>query len=113
MPPAPAGGVGEIIEEDQRGEKVAVQKVDRVEIPEMAAIIRGIVREEIEWQDEPYWGTQVPARCEDVNLSRFDLDKFYTQQQIDDYVDELRRERLKHLHSFNGLNPEIINAFKL
>lgn len=107
------GGVGEILRTNERGEKVAAQKVDRVEIPEIAAIIRGIVREEIEWQEEPHWGTEALVACDDVNLSRFDLSKFYTQAQIDGYVEGLRRERLEHLHSFNGLNPEIINAFKL
>lgn len=107
------GGVGEILSTNDRGEKLAVQKVDRVEIPEIAAIIRGIVREEIEWQEEPHWGTEAPVACDDVNLSRFDLSEFYTQAQIDGYVEQLRRERLDHLHSFNGLNPEIINAFKL
>ncbi len=107
------GGVGEIIETNDRGEKVEVQTVDRVEIPEMAAIIRGIVREEIEWEDEPHWGTQVPAVCEGVDLSRFETSKYYTQEQIDAYVEELRRERLDHLHSFNGLHPDILNAFNL
>jgi len=107
------GGLGEIIETNDRGEKVEVQKVVRVEIPEIAAIIRGIVREEIQWEDEPYWGTQVPKRCEGVNLNHFDLRKYYNQAQIDAYVDGLRRERLEHLHSFDGLHPDILDVFKL
>jgi len=107
------GGVGEIIETNDRGEKVEVQKVDRVEIPEMAAIIRGVVREEIEWEDEPHWGTQMPVACDGVDISRFDVSKYYTQEQIDAYVEELRRERLDHLHSFDELNPEVVNALNL
>ena len=75
--------------------------------------IRGIVREEIQWQDEPYWGTQVPKRCEGVNLNHFDLRKYYNQAQIAAYVDALRRERIEHLDRFEDLNPNIVNAFKL
>ena len=79
----------------------------------MAAIIRGVVREEIEWEDEPHWGTQMPVACDGVDISRFDVSKYYTQEQIDAYVEELRRERLDHLHSFDELNPEVVNALNL
>ncbi|GAH60980.1 unnamed protein product [marine sediment metagenome] len=44
------GGVGEIIDKAADGTKVVKQKVLRVEIPEMASIIRGIARDTIEWE---------------------------------------------------------------
>lgn len=108
------GGVGEIIEIDDRtGERNVLQPVDRVKIAEMAAIIRGIVREEIEWEDDDTWGYQVPSRVEDVNLQRFDPHNFYSQEQIDEFVRNLRQERIEHLESFDGLNRDLISAFKL
>ncbi|MCD6360664.1 MAG: phosphoenolpyruvate carboxykinase [Armatimonadetes bacterium] len=106
------GGVGEIIVEEH-GERVVKQKVNRVEIAEMAAIIRGIVREEIEWEDEPVWGTQVPKKVVDVDLERFDPRKYYDQEMIDRFVEELRMERREHLESFEGLHPDILTALKL
>ncbi len=108
------GGVGEILEIDERtGERRVVQKVDRVEIAEMAAIFRGIVREEIEWTPEPVWGTEVPVAVEGVDINRFDPARYYTQEQIDAYVEELRRGRIEHLEKFEGLHEDIRNAFKL
>jgi len=108
------GGVGEILEIDERtGERNAVQKVDRVAIAEMAAIIRGIVREEIQWEDEPVWGTQLPLAVEGVDLDRFNPARFYSQEQIDEYVGELRAGRIRHLEKFDGLHPDILNAFTL
>ncbi len=108
------GGVGEIIEIDERtGERNVLQKVDRVEIAEMAAIIRGIVREEVEWEYEDTWSTEVPTKVEGVNLDRFDPRKFYSNEQIEQFVSELRQERINHLEKFEGLNKEIVNAFKL
>jgi len=103
------GGVGEIIVEEH-GEKVVRQKVTRVEISEMAGIIRGIVRENIEWVDDPLWGTQVPAVLPEVDLSRFNLRNFYDQQMIDDLAAALRRERREYLESFKGLHPDIVTA---
>ena len=108
------GGVGEILEVDERtGERNVLQKVDRVAISEMAAIFRGVVREEIEWEDEPVWGTQLPKAVASVNLDRFDPSHFYSQEQIDEYVAELRAGRIKHLEKFEGLHPGIVSAFKL
>ncbi|MEA3401328.1 MAG: phosphoenolpyruvate carboxykinase [Armatimonadota bacterium] len=108
------GGVGEIIEVDERTrERNVIQQVDRVQIAEMAAVIRGIVRGEIEWEEEPIWGTEVPTAVDGVDLDRFDPHEFYTQEQIDNFVSELRRERIEHLEKFDGLDQAILNAFKL
>jgi len=108
------GGVGEILEIDERtGERNALQKVDRVAISEMAAIIRGIVREDIVWEEEPIWGTELPLAVDGVNLDRFEPHHFYTQEQIDNYVAELRAGRIRHLEKFEGLHPDIVSAFKL
>lgn len=106
------GGVGEIIVEEH-GEKVTKQKVTRVEIVEMAAIIRGIVRDEIEWEDEPAWGTQVPKAVEDVDIGRFDPDKYYDPEMTAAFIEELRGERREHLESFEDLHPDILTALKL
>jgi len=106
------GGVGEIMERDEHGNKVIRQKVLRVEIPEMASIIRGIVRGTIEWEKEPHFGTLVPKKVEGVDMSKFDLNKFYTKEQIDFYVKELKKERIEWLEKFPGLNPEILKAVK-
>lgn len=108
------GGVGEIIEIDERiGERNVLQKVDRVAISEMAAIFRGIVRDQIAWEEDDTWGYEVPKQVEGVDLERFDPHKFYTQEQIDTFVRDLRAERIKHLEKFEGLHPDIIKAFKL
>jgi phosphoenolpyruvate carboxykinase (ATP) len=108
------GGVGEIIDIDERtGERNVLQKVDRVEIAEMAAIFRAITREQVEWEADDTWGYEVPKDVEGVDLERFDPTKFYDQEQIDEFVSELRSERIKHLEKFEGLNSDIIKAFKL
>lgn len=90
------GGVGEIVVKE--GPRAYVkQRVTRVEIRETAAIIRGIVRGTIEWTDEPYFGTQVPKYVEDVDMSRFDLRRYYTEEQIEHYVRQLKLERAHYL----------------
>jgi len=106
------GGVGERREEEG-GNKVLKQAVLRVEIPEMAAIIRGITRNAIEWEPDPYFGTFVPRKVNGVQMKKFDLSNFYSQDQIDAYVKKLKEERVKWLNGFEGLNPAIIDAFKL
>lgn len=106
------GGVGEIIEKAADGTKVVKQKVLRVEIPEMASIIRGIARGTIEWEKEPHFGTLVPKKVEGIDIKKFDLSKFYSKGQIRAYVSKLKQERVEWLSQFKGLNSAIGNAFK-
>ncbi|MSQ17722.1 MAG: phosphoenolpyruvate carboxykinase [Dehalococcoidia bacterium] len=104
------GGVGEIMERDAQGRPVIKQKVSRIAIPEMAAIIRGIARNTIEWQKEPQFGTLVPKQVEGADLGKYDPARFYTKEQAADYVQRLKDERRKYLAGFPGLNPAVVKA---
>ena len=104
------GGVGEIVEEDENGNKVVRQPVTRVEIKEMAYIIRGIARGVIKWQRDPIWGTETPRKVEGVNIERFSPEKFYTPEQIKAYVEKLKKERIEYIKSFPNLDKKIVSA---
>jgi len=107
------GGVGERMERGEGGNKVLKQPVLRVEIPEMAAIIRGITRDNVEWGQEPYFGTSVPRKVNGLQMEKFDLFKFYSQDQVNAYVDELKKERIEWLRRFENLDPAILNGFRV
>ena len=104
------GGVGELVERQPDGTKVVTRRVLRVEIPEMATIIRGIARNTIEWVEEPHFGTRVPKVVEGVDLAKFDLSRFYTPAQVEELVTRLQRERADYLAKFRGLHPAIVAA---
>ena len=106
------GGIGEIRRERDGSNKILKQAV-RVEIPEMAAIIRGIVRNSVSWKRDPYFDTLVPKKVNGVQMTKFDLSEFYSQEQINFYVDKLKRERREWLKRFKDLNPAILNEVKL
>ena len=105
------GGVGEIRERDQQGRMVVKQEVLRISIGEMATMIRGIARDYIQWETEPYFGTQVAKWVDGLDLEKFSLNNMYTQEQIDEYVSRLRQERREWLGKFPGLQDEIVKAF--
>jgi phosphoenolpyruvate carboxykinase (ATP) len=104
------GGVGEVREEG--GSNKILKQAVRVEIPEMAGIIRGIVRNSAEWKREPHFGTLVPRNVNGVKMANFDPSKFYSQEQINAYVDRLKKERVEWLKKFENLNPAILDAIK-
>jgi phosphoenolpyruvate carboxykinase (ATP) len=106
------GGIGEI-RDVEGGSKVIRQAVLRVEIPEIAAIVRGIVRNNGKWEREPYFKTLVPIKVNGAQMTKFDLTKFYSREQIKAYVDKLKEERVEWLKRFENLNPDILNAAKL
>ena len=71
-----------------------------------------IARDEIVWKKDDFWGYEVPAEIPGVDLSRFDLDSYYTEDQIKQLSDNLKRDRLEWLSRFHSLNPDIIKAIK-
>lgn len=107
------GGVGEVVTRDLDGSRHVRQRVTRVQIPEMASIIRGIARGTIEWQEDPYWMVQVPKSVEGCDMSRFDLKRYYDTDHVDYLVAELRRERADYVSRFNGLDPVIAKAVEM
>ncbi|MBN1417839.1 MAG: phosphoenolpyruvate carboxykinase, partial [Planctomycetes bacterium] len=104
------GGVGEIVDVDEDGRRSIRRKVMRVEIPEMAAIIRGIAKGTVIWEKEAYFGTEVATRVDGADMSKFDPKAFYPQEDIDRMVEQLRRERREWLAKFPNLRPEIRTA---
>ena len=87
-----------------RGQKITVK--DSVRILEM------IARDKIAWKKDEFWGYEVPVEIPGVDLSRFDLSIFYSEEEINELSEGLKRERLEWLSQFAGLNPDIINAIK-
>ena len=73
-------------------------------------MIRGILRNSMEWGEDTLFGTEVPVAVEGVDISKYDLSNFYTDEQIEEYATRLKEERRAHLASFPGLNPRIMEA---
>ncbi len=107
------GGVGEIMETEPDGTKRVVRKVTRVEILEMAGIIRGICRGTITWKVDPRFGTLVPETVDGIDMGRFDLAKFYGEEETARLVEALKKDRRGYLARFKGLHPDILEAYEV
>ena len=84
-------GVGEIM--TKSGRKVMIeQRALRPQIWGTASIIRGLVRGTIKWTYEPYFGTMVPSYVEGVDVEKFKLENFYSREQIENLVTQLKLE---------------------
>jgi phosphoenolpyruvate carboxykinase (ATP) len=106
------GGVGEILERNPDGTKTMKQKVLRVQIPEMAAIIRGICKGTIEWIDEPHFHTKVPKKVEGADINKFNPLNFYSKEQVELLVKTLKNERLEYIKQFKELNPAVARSLQ-
>ncbi|MHA1129536.1 MAG: phosphoenolpyruvate carboxykinase domain-containing protein [Candidatus Helarchaeota archaeon] len=104
------GGVGEIREVQPDGTKILKRKVNRIPIKEMASIIRGIARNSIQWEREPYFGTMWPKKVEGVDMTKYNPAKFYSPKKLKELVDNLKEERKKYLAKFKNLDESIRNA---
>lgn len=75
-------------------------------------ILEMIARDRITWKRDKFWGYEVPVEIPGVDLSRFDLSRYYPEEQIQELSENLKRERLEWLPDFPGLDPNITNAIK-
>jgi phosphoenolpyruvate carboxykinase (ATP) len=85
-----------------RGQKITIK--DSVKIVEM------IAKDKIKWARDDFWGYEVPSEIPGVELDRFDLKNYYSDDQIDELTKELKRERVNWLSQSPSLNPDILGA---
>ena len=94
------GNVGGMV----RGQKITVR--DSVKIVEM------IARGKISWCRDDFWGYDVPSEIPGVELSRFDPENYYSDEQLEQLSRDLKRERLAWLSRFPSLDQDILKAVK-
>ena len=108
------GGIGEIIENYEEGgikKKRMINKVNRVPIELMAAIQRGDFRNTNQYELGPL-GTQQIVKVEGQELSPYDPKNYYSDEQIEDYMQDLVQGRRNFTEDVadEGLNSELLDA---
>jgi phosphoenolpyruvate carboxykinase (ATP) len=108
------GGMGEIIEETEvngQKKKRLIRKVRRIPISLMAQIQRGDVRATNQYE-MGILGTRRITRCENKSLEEWDPGRFYSEDQIQKYIEDLVEGRKKFTEEIaeEGLRPEIQRA---
>ncbi len=105
------GGMGEIIDINDKGAKKMVRKTERVPIATMAAIQRGDLRDTNQYAPSLF-GTEVIVSAEGTDLSQYVPEHYYSKDQIDNYLRDLVNGRRAFTEKVTeeGLMPEIIRA---
>jgi phosphoenolpyruvate carboxykinase (ATP) len=108
------GGLGEIIEtheENGQKKKRLVHKVKRVPIGLMAQIQRGDLRG-ANLYERGILGTKEIKTCEGKNLDEYNIHNFYSEEQIQHFIEDLVEGRRKFTEeiSSEGLREEILYA---
>ena len=108
------GGIGEIIEtseENGQKKKRLIRKVKRVPINLMANIQKGDLRGANVYE-KGRLGTKEVVRCEGEALDDWDIQRFYSEEQIQNYIKDLVLGRKKYTEEIaaEGLRQEILYA---
>lgn len=77
-----------------------------------AGIMREIARGTITWEADPFWGYEVAKAAPGLDLSGYNPADYFTLEQHQDLLNNLRQERVEWLNKFPGLDPEILHAIK-
>ncbi len=98
------GYVGERI---INGQKV---KGAKITVEDSANVIKGILKRTITWEKDKYWNVLVPSSVPGVDLNKFKLENYYSEEEIKRLISELRREREEYVANFKDVKKEIIDA---
>ncbi|MFC2168269.1 phosphoenolpyruvate carboxykinase (ATP) [Acidobacteriota bacterium] len=108
------GGMGEIIkitETNGKKTKNLIKKVSRVPIDLMAQIQRGDLRGTNQYE-KGRLGTKDIKRCEGRSLQEWDIQNYYTAEQIQEYIADLIKGRQAYTEEIaeEGLRDEVLYA---
>ncbi|MHB1042960.1 MAG: phosphoenolpyruvate carboxykinase (ATP) [Eubacteriales bacterium] len=70
-------------------------------------IMKHIAKGSIEWTYDPEWGYEVPMRVPGLDMERYNPRLYYSPEEYQNKVDKLRRERLRWLSKYKGLDSGI------
>jgi phosphoenolpyruvate carboxykinase (ATP) len=104
------GGIGEVRETAPDGSRLLKRPVKRVEIPEMASIIRAIATNSVQWKEDPCFKTMVPERVPGMDIEKYNPRLFYSEAEIEEMAKALSNERREYLSQFEQLDPKIGRA---
>jgi len=75
-------------------------------------IIEMVVRDKVLWQRDEFWGYEIPVEIPGIDLDRFDLKNFYSEERTKELSENLKKSRLEWLSQFSELDSEIVNALR-
>lgn len=103
------GGVGELSRERPGGGREVARQCVHPSVSESAALLRAVLRNALEWEREPDFGYLVPASTiEGIDIHAYDPRRFYSAEERERLVQEVKRGRLAWLDQFPGLDPAIL-----
>jgi phosphoenolpyruvate carboxykinase (ATP) len=108
------GGMGEIIqtsEVDGKQKKQMIRKVSRVPIDLMAKIQRGDLRDTNDYEMGPLGAKRI-VKAEGQSLDQWDIRRYYSEEQIQNYIHELVEGRRAFTEEIaeEGLRDEVLSA---
>ncbi len=68
------------------------------------------LRDEIKFEYDPDIGFEIPKEVEEMDIKRFDINNFYSQNEYKEKMKNLRSERSEFLKTLKGLDKDILEA---
>jgi phosphoenolpyruvate carboxykinase (ATP) len=84
----------------------------KISIHASTTILKHIATGEIKWQTDPDWGYQVPEYLPELDMALYDPRSYYTREEYQTMVQQLREDRLRWLDKYADLKPEIVSTIK-
>lgn len=82
----------------------------KISIGASTTILKHIAKGDIQWKTDPDWGYQVPESIPEIDISAYTPESYYSKDEYNAMVEQLREERKQWLAKYPGLKPEIVDT---
>jgi phosphoenolpyruvate carboxykinase (ATP) len=81
-----------------------------VRLEDTTAILSEVAGGNVAWEYDPELGYEISKHINGIDISAFDPRKYYSKEEFEETLKNLRTERKSWLNQFHGLDPAILNA---
>ncbi len=91
--------------------KKGTQDMKNIKLSDTIKILKNLIKNDIEYEKDDQWGYRIPKQIPNVNRKLFHPEIFY-EQDYNQEVEKLRKDRLEHLRKFPKLKDKIMESLK-
>jgi phosphoenolpyruvate carboxykinase (ATP) len=92
------------------GKVGGMERGQNIKVRDSVKIIEMIAKDKISWQQDDFWGYEVPTNIPGVELERFQPENYYSEEQMERLSAELKQQRVDWLSQFPNLDKGILKV---
>lgn len=90
--------------------KIGGKDGKKISVKDTTDIIKQIARKKVSWKKDDFWDYYIPENIDNMDITSFDVNKYYSKEELVEKNKMLYKERIEWLKQFPELPEEILES---